>query len=77
MPMYEYLCEDCHQVTEALRSMAQADDAIACQHCQSTKTHREHSVFAAATSGATGRSSSLPVAGGCCPCGKNQGACGM
>jgi len=76
MPMYEYVCEDCQKITEALRPMAQADDAIACQHCNSRKTHREHSVFAAAGTGSAGRSTSLPMSG-CCPCGKNQGACGM
>ncbi len=75
MPMYEYLCEDCGQTTEALRPMAQADETIACQHCQSKKTHREHSVFAASVANTAGRSSSLPASGGCCPCGKNQGSC--
>lgn len=73
MPVYEYACEKCNHVTEALRRMSDADAPIACEKCGHEKTKRAHSVAAVATSGGE---QSLPL-GGCCPCGKNQGACGM
>lgn len=76
MPVYEYECSDCGKTTDALRRMAQADEPIPCAACGSAQTRRKHSVFAAAASEAGG--ASLPMAGGgCCPCGKNAGACGM
>ena len=74
MPVYEYACSKCGHTTEALRRMADADASIACEKCGSTKTQRAQSVAAVATSGGGG-DASLPM-GGCCPCGKNQGACG-
>lgn len=73
MPVYEYECEECGKVTEALRRMAEADEPIACEKCGSTKTRRAHSVTAV---GASKGDTPLPV-GGCCPCGKPQSACGM
>lgn len=76
MPIYEYQCEQCSKVTEALRRMADADEPQPCEHCGHTKTSRMHSVFATASS-----SVELPVGscggptpgGGCCM----GGTCGM
>lgn len=73
MPVYEYACEKCGRVTEALRRMAEADEPIACESCGATGARRVQSVTAAAGSG--GGELSLPM-GGCCPCGKPQSACG-
>lgn len=70
MPVYEYACEKCGHVTEALRRMAEADEPAPCEKC-GKPTKRAHSVAAVATGG---RETSLPM-GGCCPCGKDQGAC--
>lgn len=70
MPMYEYECSACEHVTETLRPMAQADDAIACEKCGSKKTHRLHSVFAAGSS----HSHAMP-ASPCGQCGDPGGAC--
>ena len=72
MPIYEYECAQCGAKTEALRSMAQADAAIACTACGSKKTRRLQSVFSAAS----GSESSLPIG----PCGQHcdgSGSCPM
>ena len=76
MPIYEYRCETCGTTTEALRRVAQADEPIACGQCGGQQTQRCHSVFAAGSSGASGGAmSSLPMQGGCCPCGDPNGPC--
>ncbi len=51
MPIYEYECQDCQQRFEALRSMNDADAAIACENCGSANTKRALSVFFAQSSG--------------------------
>jgi len=74
MPIYEYACDDCHEVTEALRPMADADAPIVCEACGSRKTRRAHSVFAAGRAEAA----TPPMGqGGCGRCGDARGACGM
>ncbi|MGD1997009.1 MAG: zinc ribbon domain-containing protein, partial [Anaerolineae bacterium] len=47
MPLYEYLCADCETQFDALRSMAEADDPIACPDCGSKQTARTISLFSA------------------------------
>ncbi len=71
MPVYEYQCSKCSHVTEAIRPMSKADDALACEKCGS-KTVRQQSVFQAAAGKSSG--SSMPSGGGgggCC-----GGGCG-
>lgn len=70
MPIYEYRCEDCGEVTEGLRSMSSADEPIACEHCGSQKTQRVQSVFAASVAEGGGGSDPGP---GACP----GGMCSM
>lgn len=65
MPIYEYECDECGHVTEALRKMSEADAAIECQCCGGKRTHRAQSVFAASS----GQSSPTPGAGACGTCG--------
>ena len=50
MPLYEYYCADCHDKFETLRTMSKADASIQCKHCESMKTSRMLSLFAAHTS---------------------------
>ncbi len=45
MPIYEYVCTDCGKRFEAIRSIKDADQPIACNKCQSDQTHRAISVF--------------------------------
>jgi putative FmdB family regulatory protein len=47
MPIYEYRCAKCDCLTETLRPMAEADQPMACEHCGSRQTARQHSVFSA------------------------------
>ena len=75
MPVYEYRCEACDALTESIRPMRDADAPMRCESCGSEKTQRVHSVFMAAAGAKESGSSASP--GGCCPCGKNAGACGM
>ena len=57
MPVYEYQCETCGKVTEALRRMQEADSPIPCEHCGAEQTHRTHSLFAA---GGESREAAMP-----------------
>jgi len=51
MPIYEYVCLDCGEKFDALRSMAQADAPIGCRACEGEHTSRTISVFAAVSEG--------------------------
>jgi putative FmdB family regulatory protein len=75
MPIYEYACQKCHAKFEKLvRSMSDAAPPP-CPKCGSAQTSRELSVFAAVNGGDKGSPAAMP--GGCCPCGKQPGMCGM
>lgn len=76
MPIYEYQCDQCQHVTEVLRRMSDADQTQVCESCGSTKTHRQHSVFAAQGGGTN---QELPMGGMPGACGMNPatGGCGM
>jgi len=79
MPIYEYRCDACNELTEALRRMADADEAMACEHCGSARTRRVLSMFAAqAASTPGGGEVCAPVpSGGCGHCGSTRhGSCG-
>ena len=72
MPLYEYYCADCRDTFEVLRPMSKADAPIQCKSCESVKTSRALSLFAAHTgssSSAPSATSSMPrmrAGGGCC-----------
>ncbi|PWH17227.1 MAG: hypothetical protein DDG59_08290 [Anaerolineae bacterium] len=73
MPIYEYVCDTCHQKFESLRSIKEADSPIPCQYCHSTETHRIVSVFFAQSGGKVIASSG----GGCGSCaGGSCSTCG-
>lgn len=74
MPLYEYICLDCAEKFDALRSINDADKPFPCPRCASASTRRTLSVFAAHCEGKilTGNSSS-----GCSSCaGGNCSSCG-
>ena len=58
MPIYEYRCRDCGEVTEALVRMG-GTPGLACPNCGSKKLERKFSVFG------TGGPSSGGPAGSC------------
>ena len=74
MPVYEYYCSNCRTKFDALRPMSDADVAIKCEHCESTRTARVLSMFFA-SAGSRGESASPSDfgGGGGCACG---GQCG-
>ena len=75
MPVYEYYCLDCRKVFDVLRPMRQADDPIRCQKCESVRTRRTLSLFAAKTSSESGDYHSLSggcACGGACSCGHSH-----
>ncbi|QYU67213.1 hypothetical protein J4558_20045 [Leptolyngbya sp. 15MV] len=78
MPLYEYVCEADGTRIELLRPMADADKPVEDPEGKGRRFTRVHSTFAAGAgaSAAVGAGRSVPL-GGCCPCGKSAGACGM
>ena len=77
MPVYEYFCLDCHKIFDRLRPMSQSDAPVRCEACESDKTRRMLSMFAAQTSSGGGESQMLGGGGGCgcggsCGCGHSQ-----
>ncbi len=76
MPLYEYLCHDCHLKFEALRTFNQADKPMPCPRCQGKRTRRAISRFAAFSKEGEGGSRSLAgnpcsscSSGSCSTCG--------
>lgn len=57
MPIYEYICNECGERFEILRSIREADSPVSCKRCDSIKTARAVSVFYA-------QSGSRIIAGG-------------
>lgn len=75
MPLYEYVCETDGSRIELLRSMNEADKPVDDPEGRGRVFTRVQSTFAAQGAGTAGGGSSLPVSGGCCPCGKTAGGC--
>lgn len=74
MPIYEYICEDCGNKFDAIRSMKDVDAPIACKKCQGSNTRRALSVFFASSDG---RSVTHSDSGcGSCSSGSCGGSCG-
>lgn len=73
MPIYEYVCVQDGTVLELIRPMADADAPVKDPDHKGRTFTRKHSTFSA---GSPASDRSLPMAGGCCPCGRNQGGCG-
>jgi putative FmdB family regulatory protein len=74
MPIFEYVCRDCHHPFEAIVTAARPP---ACPACQSASLDKQLSVFAVSTGSSA---SSAPTEfEGCGRCGdpRGPGACGM
>ena len=66
MPIYEYICKDCSQKFEAVRSFSEADEPIACSQCGGTNTKRM--VSRCWSIGDGGDTFSAVSSGGCSGC---------
>jgi putative FmdB family regulatory protein len=70
VPIFEYICRQCHHRFETI---VRGDRPAACPECRSDALDKQHSVFAVAA-----RSSSpAPMPGACGTCGdpRGPGAC--
>lgn len=77
MPLYEYVAEQDGTVIELLRPASQADAPVDDPDGKRRTFVRKLSAFAmsGAVSGTRPGGPASTPAGGCCPCGKNRGAC--
>ena len=73
MPIYEYDCQSCQRVFDALIRNAREEKAVACPDCDSRKVQRRPSVFAAHA--ASPKQTLAPR--GCGRCGDPNGPCGL
>jgi len=73
MPIFEYICRDCHQQFETLVT---ASRTPVCPACRSDALDKQLSVFAVSSSGAR---KTAPEAGACGTCGdpRGPGACSL
>lgn len=73
MPIYEYICKECHHQFEAL---VYGKDKATCPKCQATKLEPKLSVFAVSAKSSSG---AAPSAGPCGSCGdpRGPGACSL
>jgi putative FmdB family regulatory protein len=49
MPVYDYLCNDCHKSFEKVLTLGEHDKPIACPHCGSRNVEQEAAAFFAVT----------------------------
>jgi putative FmdB family regulatory protein len=50
MPVYDYLCNDCHKSFERVLTLREHDQKVKCPHCGSTNVQQEAAAFYAVTS---------------------------
>ena len=80
MPIFEYICQECHHQFEAL---IYGKEKAECPKCHATKLQPQLSVFAVSAKGsasASASSSAFPSSpGGCGSCGdpRGPGACSL
>ena len=80
MPIFEYICKECHHSFEALVYGKQKAE---CPKCHATKLQPQLSVFAVSAKGSSSASTSSPAfsssPGGCGSCGdpRGPGACSL
>lgn len=69
MPIFEYVCKECHSGFETL---VRASTTVACPSCNSTSVVKQLSVFAAGVKGQGPAMSDMPMAA-CGACGDPRG----
>ncbi len=75
MPIFEYICKECHHQFETL---LYGKEKAECPKCHATKLEPQLSVFAVSAKGSSPSASASP-AGGCGSCGdpRGPGACSL
>ncbi len=78
MPIYEYICVECHHKFDARRAYSQADAPLPCPECGGEHVRRLLSKFAAFSSSDGSTASVAGTGGGCASCGGGSCAtCGI
>ncbi len=74
MPIFEYLCQDCNHLFEAILL---GSTRAQCPKCESKRLEQQISRFAVSGSSAAERAQDMPAAGACGRCGdpRGPGAC--
>jgi predicted nucleic acid-binding Zn ribbon protein len=75
MPLYEYEATEDGEIVTLLRPMSQADAPVEDPAGKGRTFRRRHSVFGVGGA-STSSAASVPISGGCCPCGVDAGQCG-
>jgi putative FmdB family regulatory protein len=50
MPVYDYVCKDCHKSFEQILTLKQHDQVVKCPHCGGKNVEQEAAAFYAVTS---------------------------
>ncbi|MGH9313702.1 MAG: FmdB family zinc ribbon protein [Vicinamibacterales bacterium] len=78
MPIFEYVCRDCHHAFETL---VQGERKVVCPACSSEALDKQLSVFAVNARGSADSTvdSTFPASGACGACGdpRGPGSCSM
>ncbi len=78
MPIYEYVCVECHHKFDMRRAFGKADDPLSCPECGGEHVRRLLSTFVAFSSGGGSTSAVAGTGGGCASCGGGSCAsCGI
>jgi putative FmdB family regulatory protein len=68
MPIYEYVCLDCKNEFEIIRTMSQSDSPLACESCGGERVKRKLAVIHAMSGG-----HAISGTSGGCSCGSCSG----
>ena len=49
MPVYDYICNDCHKTFELVMTLKEHETDIKCPHCKSRNVEQEATAFYAVT----------------------------
>ena len=76
MPIFEYICKECHHPFETL---LYGKEKAECPKCNATKLEPQLSVFAVSAKGSSASSASPSSTGACGSCGdlRGPGACSL
>ena len=50
MPVYDYVCNDCHKTFEKILTLSEHEQTVTCPHCGSKNVEQEAAEFFAVTS---------------------------
>lgn len=66
MPLYEYICQDCHHRFEILQRIGEGADGLSCPECGEAQLAKQFSTFASSSSESATTSGACAATGGGC-----------